>query len=113
MFKLYLKGIEKKNVELSKLFELTSGLCGADIVNICNQAKINAIQWNSEHVNHQHLEKAIDEIMIGREKPERKMSKDVLKRVAHHEAGHALFGYMLADSEPPISIYFYQEVLML
>ncbi len=104
MFKLYLKGIEKKNIEMPKLAELTSGLCGADIANICNQAKINAIQWDSEFVNHQHLEKAIDEIMIGREKPERKMSKDELKRVAHHEAGHALIGYMLADSEPPIKV---------
>ncbi len=104
MFKLYLKKTQTNNLNFNKISELTSGLSGADIANICNQAKINAIQNNYEYLIYQHVEKAIDEIMIGREKPERKMSLDELKRVAHHEAGHALIGYMLADSEPPIKV---------
>ena len=43
IFNLYLKDVEN-NVCKSKLAELTSSLTGADIANICNQAKINAIQ---------------------------------------------------------------------
>ena len=87
-----------------KLAELTSGLTGADIANICNQAKINAIQHSYDHIIHTHIEKAIDEVMIGREKPERKMTREELERVAHHEAGHALIGYMIKYSESPIKV---------
>ena len=42
--------------------------------------------------------------MIGREKPERKMSPVELKRVARHEAGHALMSYLLKSCEPPVKV---------
>ena len=42
--------------------------------------------------------------MIGREKRERMMSDEEKQRVAHHEAGHALMGYILKDSEPPVKV---------
>lgn len=104
MYKMYLKKVPKVAINYNKIAELSAGVNGADIANICNQAKINAIQANKEKIEFSHLEKALDEIMIGREKPERKMSPDELKRVAYHEAGHALLGYMLAYSEPPIKV---------
>ena len=50
------------------------------------------------------IKKAIDEVMIGREKPERKMNKEELKRVSYHEAGHALMSYLLKDCEPPVKV---------
>ena len=89
---------------MEKLAEMSSGLTGADIANICNQAKINAIQDENVVITYDNIEKAIEEIMIGREKPERKMNKYELERVAHHEAGHALMGYLLKDSNPPIKV---------
>ena len=42
--------------------------------------------------------------MIGREKPERKMSKNELERVSKHEAGHALMSYVLKNCEPPVKV---------
>ena len=42
--------------------------------------------------------------MIGREKRERMMNKKERERVAHHEAGHALMGYLLKHTEPPIKV---------
>ena len=104
IFELYLRNTEYEGFELKKIAEMSSTLTGADIATICNQAKINAIQNNNELITFEDLEKALEEIMIGREKPERKMSKEELERVAHHEAGHALMGYMLEDSEPPIKV---------
>ena len=47
---------------------------------------------------------AIDEVMIGREKRERMMSDEEKERVSYHEAGHALMGYILKDSEPPVKV---------
>ncbi len=104
MFKLYLQKVPKIKINYSKIAELSAGVNGADIANICNQAKINAIQDNQEKIQMKNLEEALDEIMIGREKPERKMSPDELKRVAYHEAGHAFLGWILAYAEPPIKV---------
>jgi ATP-dependent Zn protease len=42
--------------------------------------------------------------MIGREKRERIMTKEELARVAHHEAGHCLMGYILKYTEQPIKV---------
>jgi cell division protease FtsH len=47
-----------------------------------------------------NIHKAIDEVMIGREKPERKMELSEKERVAHHEAGHALVGALMPDYDP-------------
>ena len=123
LFELYLKDIPlKEDVDTDKLGELTSGLNGADIANICNQSKINAIQQNiklegdnssesedkdsdeSNKVSFDNIQKAIDEVMIGREKPERKMEEKERERVAYHEAGHAIMSYVLKDSSPPIKV---------
>jgi ATP-dependent metalloprotease FtsH len=103
IFELYLKEVNH-SLDYSKLGELTSGITGADINNICNQAKIITIMDNSDIIKTEHIEKAIDEVMIGREKPERKMTKEELERVAYHEAGHALLGYLLKESSHPIKV---------
>ena len=104
MFELYLNSDLIENIDFKFLAELTSGLTGADIANIVNQSKINTIQENNEKINIDSIKKAIDEVMIGREKPERKMSKEELERVAHHEAGHAIMSFLLKDCEHPIKV---------
>ncbi len=104
MFDLYLKTVPNENINYEKIGELTSMLTGADIANICNQAKINAIQKNKEKIDMDHIQTAIDEVMIGREKPERKMSEDERKRVSYHEAGHAIMSYMLKHTNHPIKV---------
>ena len=115
LFELYLEQIDD-DISVEKLAELTSGLNGADIANICNQSKINTIQQFIKieedkepleiikKVNMENIQKAIDEVMIGREKPERKMELEERERVAYHEAGHALMSFMLKGSNPPIKV---------
>jgi ATP-dependent metalloprotease FtsH len=104
IFELYLKDIETENICYSKLGELTSSLTGADIANVCNQAKINAIQEDKDKIVMDHIQKAIDEVMIGREKPERRMSEEERRRVSYHEAGHAIMSYILKYTNHPIKV---------
>jgi cell division protease FtsH len=108
MFKLYLEGISlHKKVSFDILSERTAGLVGADIANITNQAKLNAIQKRGAgnvRLTLQDIQLAIDEVMIGREKKERQLDKDDLNRVAHHEAGHAFMGFILKGAEPPVKV---------
>ncbi len=104
LFNLYLNKNFVEGIDNKFLAELTSGLTGADIANVANQSKINAIQNKHKQVELEDIKKAIDEVMIGREKPERKMSKMELERVSKHEAGHALMSYLLKNCEPPVKV---------
>lgn len=104
LFNLYLDKQYTEELDNTLLSELTSGLTGADIANIANQSKINAIQYNHDMIQIEDVKKAIDEVMIGREKPERRMNELELERVARHEAGHALMSYLLKNCEPPIKV---------
>ena len=107
LFKMYLTDMKlPRHLSLEMLSERGAGLTGADIANICNQAKINAIQGKqlTATVRESDIQAAIDEIMIGREKRERTMSPKEKERVSHHEAGHALMGYVLKDCSHPIKV---------
>ena len=107
MFELYLSDIKiPHNLSFEILSERGAGLTGADISTICNQSKINAIQGNQtiSTVREEDIQEAIDEIMIGREKRERTMTKDERERVSYHEAGHALIAYLLQDCAHPIKV---------
>ena len=114
IFKLYLQKIplsaedEDEDDVLDslslKLAKKTSGVSGADINNICNQAAILAVREKKDFVEWDHLERAIDDIIIGIEKRSRMMTDQEKNIVAHHEAGHALMGYLLQDCSPPIKV---------
>ena len=107
MFKLYLKDIVlPPKLSYSILSDRTAGMTGADIANIANQSKINAIQrgQNGVVLVNDDIQIAIDEVMIGREKRERMMSPEERERVSYHEAGHAFMGYVLKDSAPPVKV---------
>lgn len=108
IFMLYLERITLKKEEINdiatKMSKKTSGVSGADISNICNQAAILAVREDKEKVEWIHLEKAIDDILIGIEKRSRMMTDKEKNIVAHHEAGHALLGYLLEDCSPPIKV---------
>jgi len=118
LYEMYLSNVDlPKELPFTILAERSAGMTGADIANISNQAKINAIRAADEDegsgggggadcvfVSENNIQEAIDEVMIGREKRERMMSKEERERVAYHEAGHALMGYLLENSEPPIKV---------
>ena len=107
MYELYLKNmILPANLSFETLADRTAGVSGADIANIANQSKINAIR-NGDIVNkitEEDIQKAIDEIIIGREKRERMMSPKERERVSYHEAGHCLMGYLLKHTEHPVKV---------
>ena len=107
MYELYLEDIKlPRKLSFQVLAERTAGVSGADIANIANQSKINAIQNNNPKntLREDDIQNAIDEIMIGREKRERILTKEELTRVSHHEAGHCLMGYILKHTEQPVKV---------
>jgi AFG3 family protein len=113
MYELYLNSVKlNDDVDYRDLARRSAGLTGADIANVSNQAKIIAIRKITESENkdqdivltNDDINTAIDEILIGMEKRERQMSEKEKNIVAHHEAGHALMGYLLINSTAPLKV---------
>ena len=107
MYKLYFKDMKiPRELSFEVLSDRTAGVSGADIANIANQSKINAIQNNNteKELTENDIQKAIDEVIIGREKRERMMTPEERKRVSYHEAGHCLMGYLLKHTEQPVKV---------
>src|SRR5437016_10397931 len=82
------------NVNFNLLARQTSGLTGADLANICNEAAIFAARKGAFCLEMMDFDGAIERVMAGMES--RRALTDHEKRVvAYHEAGHALCGELL------------------
>ena len=78
----------------------TPGFSGADLANLINEAALKAAQLNRNVVTMQELEYAKDKVMMGAERKSMIMSEDDKKITAYHEAGHALIGLYMPESDP-------------
>jgi cell division protease FtsH len=82
------------DVDLKLVSRQTSGLTGADLANLCNEAAIFAARRGSDEVAMQDFDTALERVVAGVQS--RRTLTDHEKRVvAYHEAGHALCGELL------------------
>jgi cell division protease FtsH len=83
-----------EDVDFNLLARQTSGLTGADLANICNEAAIFAARRGADLVAMLDFDAAIERVVAGMQS--RRALTDHEKRVvAYHEAGHALCGELL------------------
>jgi AFG3 family protein len=87
----------------SKMSALTPGMSGADIANVCNEGAIIAARGEMKNVSLKQFEQATERVLAGIEKKSI-MSKEELKTVAYHEAGHAVAGWFLEHANPLLKI---------
>lgn len=80
------------------------GFSGADISNICNEACILSVRYNSKNVTRKILETAVDNVLLGPEKKTFQLSDKEKRIVAYHESGHSVMSYMLKNVKPPIKV---------
>ncbi len=88
------------NVNLDALAAKTAGSSGADLANIANEAAIIAARRNSKKISNADVTEAFEKVAIGPERKAKVMNEDEKKMTAYHEAGHALVGHVLPDSDP-------------
>jgi cell division protease FtsH len=82
------------SVDLGMVAQQTSGLTGADLANICNEAAIFAARRESNVITDADFDSAIERVIAGVQS--KRVLGDHEKRiVAYHEAGHALCGELL------------------
>lgn len=88
------------SVNLDKLAAKTAGSSGADLANIANEAAIIAARRNAKTISDKDLTEAFEKVAIGPERKAKVMSEHEKEMTAYHEAGHAIVGHVLPDSDP-------------
>ena len=88
------------DVDLHAVAAATPGFAGADLANVLNEAALLATRRGKDAVEADDLEEAIERSVAGLEKKNRVMNPEEKRRVAFHEAGHALVGARLSPGTP-------------
>ena len=84
------------DVDLELIARQTSGLTGAELANICNEAAIFAGRKDRDVILTEDVEAALERVVAGMES-RRVMTEHERRVVAYHEAGHALCSEMLTS----------------
>ena len=101
ILKVHAKDVKMdETVDLDAIALATSGAVGSDLANMINEAAINAVKEGREFVSQKDLFAAVEQVLVGKEKKDRIMSKEERCIVSYHEVGHALISALQKNSEP-------------
>jgi len=92
-------------VSLERLSRLTTGMSGADLANLVNEAALSAARQNLEKITHDCFEEALARVQLGALRPI-VMNETDRRTIAYHEGGHALVAHHLplADTVNRVTI---------
>lgn len=100
IFKIHSKNkIIASDVDFKELSLMTTGLSGADIENIMNEAAILSINNKNKEITFSNINEAIDRRILGLEKKSFVISKKEKQIIAFHESGHAIISLTLPNSD--------------
>ncbi len=92
------------DVDCEILASQTPGFAGAEIANVCNEAALLAARESKEAIEMSDFERAIDRVIAGLEKKNKLISPEEREIVAYHEAGHAITGWFLENTDPVVKV---------
>ncbi|MCK9466903.1 MAG: ATP-dependent zinc metalloprotease FtsH [Candidatus Absconditabacterales bacterium] len=100
IFEYYLKDKKiEKNLNLDSLIKRTSGLVGADIENIVNEAALKLAKENKTTISELEFEYALEKVLMGPEKKVKGMKEKEKQIIAFHELGHAVTSHLLENAD--------------
>ena len=101
ILKVHFKGKPMDNtVDLDALAAKTAGSSGADLANMANESAIIAARRGKKKISNDDVTEALEKVAIGPERKSKIMNEDDKRTTAYHEAGHAIVGHVLPDSDP-------------
>lgn len=101
IFDYYLKGKKlDKSINIPSLAKRTSGLVGADIENIVNEAALKEAKENRSILAQNDFEYALEKVIMWPEKKVKSMKEQEKKIIAFHELGHAVTSHLLPNADP-------------
>jgi cell division protease FtsH len=90
------KPLNLDNVDLGTVARQTSGLTGAELANICNEAAIKAGRRSDVSISQADFDWALERVVAGLQ--QRKVLTEKERRIlAYHEGGHALMGHLMGS----------------
>jgi cell division protease FtsH len=87
-------------IDLAVVSKRTPGMVGADLANVVNEAALAAARRGGVEVALPDFEEAIDRLQLGLKRKSTVMGEEEKRRVAYHEAGHALTALSLPKADP-------------
>ncbi|MBX7104794.1 MAG: ATP-dependent zinc metalloprotease FtsH [Gemmataceae bacterium] len=88
------------DVDLEALARSTIGMTGADLRNLANEAALLAARENKSRIDKSDFHAAMDRVILGPKREEGLTEADK-RRIAYHEAGHALVAFLEPEAEKP------------
>jgi cell division protease FtsH len=89
-----------EGVDLEAVIPQTTGLSGADLENLLNEAAILTARDGRTRIEMHDLEEALDRVTAGPRRKGRSLSELERKVTAVHELGHALVAHLLPQADP-------------
>jgi cell division protease FtsH len=89
-----------KGADIETIAKKTPGFSGADLMNLMNEAAILAARSNRKEITTPDLNEAAEKVMLGPERKSRVLTKKERDITAYHEAGHAIVGHVLPNTDP-------------
>ena len=83
----------KQSINIKDLVDVTTGLSGAQIENLLNEAMLNALRENRNEMEYADIDLIMNKIMVGWQPTEHQFTADIIDRIAIHEMGHAVVGF--------------------
>jgi len=101
ILKVHLKNVKvEENLDIDTLAGLTSGMVGADLANLINEAVLLAVRRGKKQAGMPEFEEAVERVVAGLEKKNRLINPKERKIVAYHEMGHAIVASSLPGTDP-------------
>ncbi|HEX5100136.1 MAG TPA: cell division protein FtsH, partial [Polyangiaceae bacterium] len=88
------------DLNLDEIAGNTPGFSGADLANLSNEAALNATRRGADAIGQGDFTAAYDKIVLG-DPRETKLDPAEKRRIAVHEAGHAIVAHFSPHAEPP------------
>ena len=104
---IYLKKVklhDDRDFLAQKIAEITPGYTGADISNMVNESALLAVRRGATEVWLQDIMDGADRVMCGMKKNSRGMTPRDKERIAYHEAGHAVIGWLCEHTDPCLKV---------
>ena len=88
------------DVDLDLIAARTTGMSGADLANLMNEAAILSARRHASIIEMDTLTEAIDRTLAGPARRNKRFSERERETIAYHEAGHALVAHYLPQGDP-------------
>jgi cell division protease FtsH len=87
-------------VNLESIARAMIGMTGADLRNLANEAALLATREGKSKIDRSDFERAADRVLMGARREEL-LTPEGKRKIAYHEAGHAVVGWLEPEADPP------------